>query len=188
MKTEDRKYESIKSRLRKLLALADRGYQGEAENAKNAIERICKEYGIRIEELFDIEKKYKYKIEIGRSRDMMNLFIRCLSSICDIKGMTYYKPTRSSIVIELTSMQYAEIISLYNWHKGNYLREMRDFKKNFMSAYVGKHDLFLERERQGNHNFEDLTQEELNNMIKVLKIKEAMSDNIYRKQIGSRNG
>lgn len=85
-------------------------------------------------------------------------------------------------------MQYAEIISLYNWHKGNYLREMRDFKKNFMSAYVGKHDLFLERERQGSHNFEDLTQEELNNMIKVLKIKEAMSDNIYRKQIGSRNG
>lgn len=28
----------------------------------------------------------------------------------------------------------------------------------------------------------------INNMIKVLKIKEAMSDNIYRKQIGSRNG
>lgn len=107
MKTEDRKYESIKSRLRKLLALADRGYQGEAENAKKAIERICKEYGIRIEELFDTEKKREYKIEIGRSRDMMNLFIRCLqvNSEADKNNVSMAMRDKISEVLRTAFMQ-----------------------------------------------------------------------------------
>lgn len=183
MKKEDPKYESIKSKLRKLLALADRGVHGEAENAARAINRICEEYGINIEDFFDTNKTREYIIEVGRNRDMMMLFIRCLSSVCDIKGMTYSKPTRSSIKLELTSMQYAEILSLYNWHKGNYERELRDFKKNFMSAYVGKHDLYLDEERNYSLDIHDLTQEELHNLMKVWKIREAMNDNTYRKQL-----
>lgn len=183
MKRED-KYESIKSKLRKLLALADRGVNGEAENAKKAIERICKEYGINIEDFFDTNKIDQYVFKVGQGKDMMNLFARCVSYVCgDIKDMTYRRISRSSIELELTSMQYAEIFSLFNWHKGNYEREMRDFKINFMSAYVGKHDLYLPKERDIDRDIEDMTIEELQRLLKVFKLKNAMSNNTYRKQL-----
>lgn len=184
MKTEDPKYESIKSKLRKLLALADRGVNGEAENAKKAIERICKEYGINIDDFFDTSKIGQYVFKVGQGKDMMNLFARCVSYVCgDIKDMTYRRISRSSIELELTSMQYAEILSLFNWHKGNYEREIRDFKRNFISAYVDKHDLYLQNERNNDRDINDMSTKELLRLLKVFKLKNAMSDNTYRKQL-----
>lgn len=183
MKQEDPKYESIRSKLIKLLALADRGVQGEAENAKRAIERICEEYGIDIEDFFDTNKTRKYVIEIGRGKDLMQLFLRCISSVCDIKGMTYRQMLRSSIELELTSMQYAEILSLFNWHKGNYERELKDFKRNFLLAYVGKHQLFFDSERTSSSNINELSKEELQRLFKIWKLRESMSDYAYRKQL-----
>ena len=46
----DEQYESIKNKLKKLLALAERGVQGEADNARKLLEKLCKEYGVSMEE------------------------------------------------------------------------------------------------------------------------------------------
>lgn len=48
---EDGKYESLKAKLRKLAALAERGVGGEAENARRLMERICREHGVSIDEI-----------------------------------------------------------------------------------------------------------------------------------------
>lgn len=109
MTHDNEQFESLKSKLQKLQALAERGCQGEANNARRAIERICQQYGVKLEEVLDIETKHAYTFEIGRNKEMMNLFIRCLCSVCDISGMTYTQPTRSAIRIELTALQYADI-------------------------------------------------------------------------------
>ena len=45
MTANSEQFESLKSKLQKLQALAERGYKGEADNAKRAIERICQQYG-----------------------------------------------------------------------------------------------------------------------------------------------
>lgn len=187
MKQENPKYENIKCKLSKLLALADRGIQGEAENAKRAIERICEEYGINIEDFFDTNKINKYVFEIGRSKDMIHLFIRCISSVYDIKNMTYRQVSRSSIELELTSMQYAEILSLFNWHKGNYERELKELKRNFMLAYAGKHNLYFAKERDSSRNIDELSKEELQRLYKIWKLRESMSNHTYRKQLNSNN-
>ena len=49
-------YESIKNKLKKLLALAERGVQGEAENARRLLEKLCMEYGVSMDELLDALK------------------------------------------------------------------------------------------------------------------------------------
>lgn len=182
MTENSEQFESLKKKLQKLQALAERGYKGEAENARRAIERICEQYGVNMEDVLDIETKHRYTFEIGRGRDMMNLFVRCLSSICDISGMTYARPSRSSIRIELTTLQYADTLSLFNWHKANYERELAEFRRTFMSAYVGKHDLYMDRERKGNDN-KELTQEDIERIRRAWKMQEAMSDNTYHKQL-----
>lgn len=68
-------FESLRDRLLKLQALVEQGFGGEAENARRAIERICKQYGLKLEDVLDVETKHKYTFEIGKGKDMMNLFV-----------------------------------------------------------------------------------------------------------------
>lgn len=189
MTENSEQFESLKKKLQKRQALAERGHRGEAENARRTIERIriyeqygVKLEGVKLEGVLDIETKHRYTFEIGRSKDMMKLFVRCLSSICDISDMTYSKPSRSSIRVELTALQYADVLSLFNWHKANYERELTEFRRTFMSAYIGKHDLYTDRERKGGGD-RKLTQEDIERIRRVRKLREAMSDNTYHKQL-----
>ena len=62
----DEQYESIKNKLKKLLALAERGVQGEAENARKLLEKLCKEYGVSMEELLDENQLKFYRFNIGQ--------------------------------------------------------------------------------------------------------------------------
>ena len=117
MDKNSKEYESLQAKLKKLLALAEQGVGGEAVNARRLLEKLCKQYGIDIEELLDRETKHSYTFEIGRAKEMMQLFVRCLEKVVDIEGMTYSQPTRSSMRIEVTALQRAEILSLFNWHK-----------------------------------------------------------------------
>lgn len=183
MNMNKEQYESLKKKILKLQALAEQGCEGEAENARRAIERICKQYGLNLEDILDIETKHLYTFEIGRKKEMMNLFIRCLSAVCDTSNMEYRKPTRSSIKIELTALQYAEVSSLFDWHKANYNRELAEFKSSFMRASVSKHNLFFNEERNSNVSYE-LTQEDIERIRCVWNMREAMSNNTYHKQLG----
>lgn len=54
MKTNTPEYESIKSKLRKLQALAEGGCEGEARAAKRTIENLCRKYGITLERLCNL--------------------------------------------------------------------------------------------------------------------------------------
>ena len=174
-------YESLKKKLRKLQALAEQGYKGEAENARRAIERICEQYGLKIEDILDLETKHQYTFEIGRTKEMMELFLRCLSAVCDTTDMYYWKPTRSSIKVELTALQFAEVSSLFGWHKENYKHELEEFERLFMSAYVGKHNLHFDKERNYKGDNVELTEKDIARIRRVLKMREAMSDNTYHK-------
>jgi len=185
-KQNDKKmeYESLKSKLQKLQALVDRGEAGEAENAQRAIERLCSEYGINLDEVLDFASKRKDTFEVGRAKDMLQLFMRCLSAaVCSTEGLTYCRPTKSSIRINsLTTLEYAEVLGMFNWHKSNYKRELEEFKKTFYNAYVGKHNLYFGEERQG-VSVEELSEEDIKRLRRIFAMREAMSDQTYRKQL-----
>lgn len=184
MDKNSKKYESLQAKLKKLLALAEKGVGGEAVNARRLLEKLCEQHGISVEELLDRETKHSYTFEIGRAKEMMQLFVRCLDKVADIDDMEYSQPTRSSIRISVTAMQRAELLSLFNWHKVNYLHELKEFKQNFMAAYVGKHNLYFEQGgKTNNSSSEELTEEDIARIRRVLAMREAMSDNHYYKQL-----
>lgn len=186
MKKNSKEYESLVNKLKKLMALVDKGVAGEAENARRLLDKLCNQYDINIEELLDVATKHSYTFEIGRTKDMMHLFICCLDKVVDINGMKYSQPTRSSIRIEVTAMQRAEILSLFNWHKSNYLNEFEVFKENFMSAYIDKHNLYYENiGKTNNSSIEELTDDDIARIHSVLAMRDAMTDNYYYKQLES---
>ncbi len=181
MKNRD-KYESLKAKLRKLQALAENGYHGEAQAARRAIETLCTKYGISMDDVLDFDKQKEYTFEIGRGKDMMHLFIRCLANVCPIDGMKYCKPTRSSIRLRMTAMTCTEVSALFDWHKQNFERELKQMRMDFMTAYIGKHNLLFDTERNGGST-DDLTVEDIEKIRRIWKFREAMSDSSYHKMI-----
>ena len=113
-------YENIRNKLKKLLALAERGVQGEAENARILLEKLCMEYGVSMDELLD-ESQMKYHFfEVGRNKIYLDLFAQCYYKVANADRLSYKKVSRSKIAVEMTAIQYAEMVSLFAWHKANF--------------------------------------------------------------------
>ena len=88
-------YESIKNKLKKLLALAERGVQGEAENARRLLEKLCMEYGVSMDELLD-ENQVKYHFfEVGRNKIYLDLFSQCYYKVANADRLSYRQISRS---------------------------------------------------------------------------------------------
>lgn len=174
----EREYESVKVKLKKLLALAERGVQGEAENARRLLEKLCKEYGISIEELLDENKKEWHIFDVGKDKTYKDLFAQCYFSIVDEISMSYKSVSRSKIAIELTAMQYAELVSLFEWHKANFNKDLEDMKNNILIAYCRKHHLHGDIDSDDSR---ELTVEEKERLVKILFMQESLNDNQYHK-------
>lgn len=183
-KENNKSYESIRTKLRKLQALAERGEAGEAMNARRAIERMCEQYGIKLEDLYDNVTLHWYTFNIGRDKNSMALFIRCLEQITNITDeMHYVRLTRSAIKAELPAYAYAELKGLLEWHKENYKQELEAFKDNFFLAYIKRHNLLMRVEGQSSTDERELTAEDIERILKINAISRNMSNNTYHKQL-----
>lgn len=171
-------YESIKSKLKKLLALAERGIGGEADNARRLLEKLCKEYGISLEGLLDENKKEWYIFDIGRNEIYKALFAQCYFSIINGESMPYRTISQSKIAVELTAMQDAELIGLYEWHKDNFNKDLEDMKQNILIAYCRKHHLYNDAMTDDDA---ELTADERKRLLKILFMQESLNDNQYHK-------
>lgn len=178
----EKEYESVKVKLKKLLALAERGVQGEAENVRRLLEKLCKEYGISIEELLDENKKEWHIFDVGKDKTYKDLFSQCYFSIVNENSMPYKSVSRSKIAIELIAMQYAELVSLYEWHKANFIKDLEDLKENILLAYCWKHSLYSKKESDDDKSSE-LSPEDIERLWKIMRLQYSLNDNHYQKFI-----
>ncbi len=108
MNNENQSFESNKSKLRKLQALAEKGYKGEAEAAKRLLDKLCKQYGVSLEDILDQEKKNRYRFEIGKGKIWLDLFVQCYANVTGSKELRYIKESSSIIRgVELTAYEVA---------------------------------------------------------------------------------
>ena len=173
-------YESIKNKLKKLLALAEQGVQGEAENARRLLEKLCKEHGVSIEELLDENQLKYYRFDIGRNAIYKDLFTQCFCKVAQKVSLGYRQVSRSQIAVEMTALQYAELASLFEWHKANFNKDLEDMKKNILLAYCRKHHLYSDV-KPDNDNDRELTEEERKRLLKIMYMQESLNDNQYHK-------
>lgn len=187
MDKKDPKYESLKSKLLKLSRLADSGDTHEARNARYAIERLCNQYGISIEEITaEVQESKWYDFEVCRSKTMLSLFAQCYFSVTGKNRFEYRQiPGRSNVCVNLTAFEYAELKSMFAWHKSNYNAEHKKMEDTLFQAYIHKHGLF------GAHSDDDwedkeetkLTPELLERIRRIIHMKQTLSDTHYHKMI-----
>lgn len=187
MKKENNQYESIKQKLLKLHALAEKGYKGEAEAAKRAIERLCAQYGITLEDVLCVEEPKRYEFEIGRYKYMLTLFVQCYGVVTGVGELSYFKRSRNRIAVDLTPLQYAELSSLFEWHKANFLKDLAAMQDTIVEAYVNKHNIFRtpskEEQAERDAREEKLTPAKLRRIAAIIAMQSELGDNTYHKQL-----
>lgn len=94
---ENAKYESIKSKLRKLYALAQGGVEGEALNAQYLLDKLCAEYGIKLEDLLEQDKKKWYTFQTGSKKVYKTILFQCYFKVANTRSVDYRNETRASL-------------------------------------------------------------------------------------------
>lgn len=185
MDKKDPKYESLKSRLMKMYRLAESGDTHEAHTARLAIERICQQYGISIDDvLSECNERTWHEFNIGRSSIMLNLMVQCHGVVTGEKRMNYRQSPRSATIeVRLTAFEYAELKSMFEWHKANFKAEREKIVGTLYDAYIHKHNLFRTKSEDEQEDELELTPEMFERIRKILYMKQALSDTHYHKMI-----
>lgn len=170
--------ETIKEKLRKIMALADRGDAGEAIAAQHRLNVLLSKYNLTTEDLFDESlKKRKFKVK----RDEWVIFIQVVASIVGgrYKDMWCVRGKRSEVHIELTDSEYIDVAQQVEFHCKQYKRELTKSVQALQTAYVHKHNLFSKdpSESSGENKISHTEYLELISMINRLE------DVTFRKQL-----
>lgn len=179
---ENQEFESIKKRLLKIHALAEKGEKGESENAKLLLEKLCNEYGISMEDILNIEEEKYYTFEIGRSDALLSIFCQIHGMVTGKGGMSYHPISRSKIRLKLTAYQKAEIENMFNWHKENFKKDVKDVMDKIKDAYIKKHNLYRPISEEELSEI-TITLEDLRRELEAMKLAEALGDRHYHKMI-----
>ena len=188
MSNDKQSFESIKSKLQKLQALAEKGYKGEAEAAKRMLDKLCKQYGVTLEDILDREKTDRYRFEIGKGKIWLDLFMQCYVNVTGNKTLRYVRETSSIIRgVELTAYQFAEISNLFFWHKANLKKDIEQTQRLVFEAYVQKHRIFRDRSNDPEDEEEQESKPiDLARLRAILAMMQTLNDNHYHKMIESK--
>lgn len=172
-------YESIKVKLKKLLALAEGGYEGEARNARVLLERLCSQYGISIDDLLDVDKKDWYAFDIGTNSLYKKLFVQCYCCLMKVDNISYRRVSKSQWSVELTAYECAELSAMFSWHKGNLKKDIDKIMDTVLISYCSKHDITSHTKCADDNK--SMTQEEFNRLKAALAMRDYLNDNYYHK-------
>lgn len=87
--------------------------------------------------------------------------------------------------VDLTKLQYVELKSLYDWHYKQLSKEIKQMQKDFTEAYIRKHKIFSQRENDSDSEDKELTPEDIERLLRVLRYMDSVEDTSYHKQIGN---
>lgn len=175
-------YETIKSKILKLHELALRGEHEEAKNAQRHLDNMLSKYNLSLDRILAEKNNKKLRCFIIRSF-YDKLFFQCVFQVLDISKLSYKESKKGHYYIEMTELEYAELISLFEWHKQNYKKEYDKIIKSFTSAYIQKHEIW---NKTDSTDEEDLDRNEIDyeEIKRIIALEKSISDKKYVKMIG----
>lgn len=175
-------YESIKAKIRKLYALAEQGVAGEAQNARRILEKTLSRYGLTLEEVLGEDQKRSWCAFYTTRKWHKELLMACYYKFFNVGKITY-KEGKTNIYIELSPYEFAEMASMYEWHKAQLDKDMKDLISRITNAFILKHKLYNSVENEDSMDREELTPEKRRDLLKTMFLTEGLEDTYYQKQI-----
>lgn len=173
--------ETIKDKLRKIKALADRGVDGEAKAAQTQLEKLLAKYNLIIEDIFDKTLQPRmFKV----ASDEKQLFAQILSSnIGDRYREAFsYRGKPSEVYIQITDSEYVDIEQQFTFHKKQIKKEIKKAIDKLKHAYIIKHDIFNKDKQPVSRSESGMNIEEY---YEIMGIVNKLEDVTFRKQLKS---
>lgn len=153
-----------KSRLMKLLAVANRGVGGEAVNARAALEAAMKRQGVTMADLDDDRKEWMF-FECKGGESTKRLLVQILRTVCGPVSLYRKTPRSHTLGCEMTKAQASEVDMLWTAHKRQWEKE----EEALFIAYIHKQDLFPKADKDADRpEQEPIDQEQLKRIAMLM--------------------
>lgn len=174
--------ETLRDKLRKVLALAQSGQAGERDAAKNLLDRLLKENNLTIDDISNDSVEVHW-FKTGRNADMNDLLAQIYFMVTDTHETTTYRsPARKGCIgFKVTAVQAADMEAYYSVLAPALRKEMNRYRRLVVDSFCQKHELFARSE--GPHR--DLSPEEIAYLRKVSLFQNAIDKVDFRRQIES---
>jgi hypothetical protein len=163
----------IHDKMRKLLALAERGEGGEKDNAQRMLEKMMEKYGISLDDL-GVETTSIHYWNYDSMHERTILF-QTFGKVCNTSEITYYKGDRKC-GFELTPSQYIEM----DLHYSILRKDLKKHIERAVRAFIHANELF------SNHPSEkqkEYTQEELEEIEAMLRMARSIAPSQVNRQL-----
>ena len=85
--------------------------------------------------------------------------------------------------MELTAYEFAELRSMFFWHKENFKRDIDNIMETLFISYCSKHNLHSQTKDEGEGECKSLTPEEFAKIRAALAMQDCLNKASYHKQI-----
>jgi hypothetical protein len=156
--------ETIREKLRKIAALAERGVGGERDNAKRQLDRLLAKHGLMMEDLYP-KQDVEYREFVCANQRERTILTQCVAKAMGISHVVYYKVRRNPnrIGIKCGRIDFIEIEHMYK----HFRKLLREEEKRLVDAFICRHELYGPSD--GESNTEPLSYEEYIALISLAK-------------------
>ena len=129
--------ESLKQKLRKIAALADRGVGGERKNAKSQLTKLLRKHGLTLADLEPQPEQRMCDFSYRNAEDR-TLLIQCAAKVKGTARLTVQQYLRRNhLRIECTRVEQIELVNMQRYFRSLYAKE----KARLLNAFIQKHGL-----------------------------------------------
>lgn len=168
--------ETIKAKLKKIAALAERGVGGERDNAKRLLELLLAKHNLHIEDVVGVEQELKPCWFKATKGERVILF-QCYFRVTNQTTVSFFEgsgPHKGEVCIELKKLDAIELRAMWDHFRKLFRREVRrllaEHRKQFEllgHAFVCKHNLFSAEAASGKGDGETLSREDLYRLMRL---------------------
>lgn len=164
--------ESIKQRLLKIKALADRGEDHEADNAREMLQDLLRKYGLTEADLFVYEKTdqvYDYELDWEK-----NLIVQIAWMVTG-REKFYGQGNQKHVILRINKAERIEFEWLYGYYHDEYKKDL----EAMWPAFVNRHMIF--GPSASAKGAQDMDQAEIERIMNVSK---GLKSRTMRRNIG----
>ncbi len=146
--------------MRKILALAERGSEGEKDNAQRMLISLLTKYGLRVEDIRE-ERKTDCKFTF-KGRFEKKLLIHIISMVTENRSFGYRYTNAFNLIVELTQLQKVEVTNFFEFYKIHLRKEL----DSLIDAFIITNALFHSSEDDSGST---MTAEEIERLLRLMQ-------------------
>lgn len=171
--------ETLRDKLRKVLALAQSGQAGERIAAQVILDKLLLVNGLTLADIQD-DKVEKTWFKIGREPEMKSLINQIYCQVTNNTRIKYYI-YKNEIAYEVTKVQAAEIRELYSVYAPALRKELAKAREMAVDAFIYKNKITSDVSEDDDPK--ELSPDELQRILAVAAYASRMKETPVHKQI-----